>query len=219
MSGRPGKALPIVRRFLVGHRVTWTNLVNGEGAAISRRRIASRGPRQFPRRPRRQDRRRRTRWRALEQAVIRRPGRPAAVTYRSRRFRHDRPPTMGDHRFGRDTRLMPVACGVARAQFVGEGASSVRSATVRVTAISRTGLQSYGSYGYGVRTGQVGAGYRGAGQLYPPASGVGRPQTTSRSGRSYSAITSVPGWNGPSTTHRARRRVRTTLPVARRPSR
>ena len=26
------KALPVVRRFLVGHRVTWTNLLNGEGA-------------------------------------------------------------------------------------------------------------------------------------------------------------------------------------------
>ena len=27
------KALPAVRRFLVRHRVTWTNLLNGQGAA------------------------------------------------------------------------------------------------------------------------------------------------------------------------------------------
>jgi hypothetical protein len=111
--------------------------------------------------------------------------------------------------------LMPAACGMARAQLVGAGAVSSGSFGFGYGSNLSTGYGSYGGYGYGVQTGQVGAGYRGAGQLYPPGfQSVGRPQTTISLGPLYSAITSVPGWYGPSTTHRARRRIHATRPVA-----
>ncbi len=50
--------------------------------------------------------------------------------------------------------------------------------------VSYGGLGGFGgpgggsSSGYGVRTGQVGAGYRGAGGLYGRAYGYSRPQTS-----------------------------------------
>ena len=111
--------------------------------------------------------------------------------------------------------LMPAARGVARAQLVGAGAVSSGSIGFGYGSNLSNGYGPYGSYGYGVQTGQVGAGYRGAGQLYSPGfQRVGRPQTTISLGPLYSAITSVPGWYGPSTTHRARRRLHATRPVA-----
>ena len=93
--------------------------------------------------------------------------------------------------------LMPAACGVARAQFSGYGNGAAGS-----------------SYGYGVRTGQVGYGYRSAGQFYPQPSYSTRPQSTISFGPLESAITLLPGWNGSTTAHRIRRRVRTARPRA-----
>ena len=65
----------------------------------------------------------------------------------------------------------------------------------------------YGSspYGYGIGNGQVGSGYRSAGQLYNHAYQVGRPQTTTSFQPLYNIITSLPGWNAPA--HRVRRRL------------
>ena len=105
---------------------------------------------------------------------------------------------------------MPAACDVARAQFSGYSFP---------TAGYGTGYGGYGggvgsSYGYGVRTGQVGFGYRSAGQFYPRPYYSTRPQTTTSFGPLESAITLLPGWNGSTTTHRVRRRVRTTPPRA-----
>jgi hypothetical protein len=124
--------------------------------------------------------------------------------------------------------LMPAACGVARAQFGGFGFPTAGYGSGYGAAVSG-GYGGYGgavasSYGYGVRTGQVGSGYQSAGGLYPqvsyprvnyPQGGYStRPQTTYSLGPLYSAITSVPGWYGPSTTHRVRRRLHTTRPSA-----
>jgi hypothetical protein len=98
----------------------------------------------------------------------------------------------------------PAASGVARAQFSGYGFP---------TAGYGTGYGGYGgasSYGYGVRTGQVGNGYRSAGQFYPRPSYSTRSQTTISFGSLESAISLVPGWYSSTTTHRVRRRLRTT---------
>lgn len=122
---------------------------------------------------------------------------------------------MGDDRFGRDARL--DACRLRRGPGPARRRGAVSSGSVGFGYGSNlsNGYGSYGSYGYGVQNGQVGAGYRGAGQLYPPGfRSVGRPQTTISLGPLYSAITSVPGWYGPSTTHRIRRRLHTTRPGA-----
>ena len=57
--------------------------------------------------------------------------------------------------------LMPAACGVARAQFGGFGFP--RPDTARDTGATAGPVAS--SYGYGVRTGQVGSGYHRGGGL------------------------------------------------------
>jgi hypothetical protein len=59
--------------------------------------------------------------------------------------------------------------------------------------------------GYGIRTGQVGSGYQSAYGLYRQAYSAPRAQTTVALQPLYSAITSLPGWNGP--TRRVRRRA------------
>jgi hypothetical protein len=53
------------------------------------------------------------------------------------------------------------------------------------------------SYGYGIRNGQVGSGYHAAGGLYGRAYRYSRPQTSVQFQPLMSAITSLPGWNGP----------------------
>jgi hypothetical protein len=60
-------------------------------------------------------------------------------------------------------------------------------------------------YGYGIRNGQLGSGYRGAGQLYNQAYQAARPQTVTNFQPLYDAITLLPGWNAP--VHRSRRRI------------
>ena len=70
-------------------------------------------------------------------------------------------------------------------------------------------LGGYGggsSVGYGIRTGQVGSGYGSTAGLYGQAYRVHRAQTTVALQPLYSAITSLPGWDGP--TRRVHRRVR-----------
>ena len=69
------------------------------------------------------------------------------------------------------------------------------------------GFGAYPSYGYGVNNGRVGTGYGSAGRLYQQSYQAARPQTTIALQPLYSAITSLPGWNGP--THRIRRRLHT----------
>lgn len=64
------------------------------------------------------------------------------------------------------------------------------------------------SGGYGVRNGQLGTGYQSATGLYRQAYPTTRPQTTIALQPLYSAITSVPGWYGTGTSHRAARRYR-----------
>ena len=74
-----------------------------------------------------------------------------------------------------------------------------------------------GSYssGYGIRTGQIGFGYQSAGWLYQQGYQAARPQTTTTFQPLYSAITSLPGWYGPTSTHRVRRRLRSRPSVPR----
>ena len=92
--------------------------------------------------------------------------------------------------------LMPSACGVARAQFGGFGFPTAGYGFV-------WGIRGYGgyggavgsSYGYGIRTGQVGSGYQSAGGTLPadqlpagqlPQAGYStRPQTTYSPGPLY----------------------------------
>lgn len=64
------------------------------------------------------------------------------------------------------------------------------------------------SFGYGIRTGQLGPGYQSAGGIYRPSYYANRPQTTIQLQPLFSAITSLPGWDGP-TTRRVHRRVHT----------
>ena len=68
-----------------------------------------------------------------------------------------------------------------------------------------SGAVAYPSLGYGIRTGQVGAGYGSAYGIYRPSYAVPRAQTTIALQPLYSAITSLPGWNG--TTGRVPRRI------------
>ena len=70
------------------------------------------------------------------------------------------------------------------------------------------GTNALGGYGggYSIHTGQVGSGYGSTAGLYRQAYGVQRAQTTVALQPLYSAITSLPGWDGP--TRRVRRRVR-----------
>jgi hypothetical protein len=63
------------------------------------------------------------------------------------------------------------------------------------------GARSFYPSGYGVRNGQVGAGYQSAGRIYRNAWGSQR-QTTISLGPLSSAIASVPGWYGSSSSHR-----------------
>jgi hypothetical protein len=70
-------------------------------------------------------------------------------------------------------------------------------------------LSGYGgasSGGYGIRTGQYGSGYGSTAGLYRQGYGVQRAQTTVALQPLYSAITSLPGWDGP--TRRVHRRSR-----------
>ncbi len=78
------------------------------------------------------------------------------------------------------------------------------------SGVSYGGLGNLGagpSYGYGINNGQVGAGYQSAYGLNRGIyRGYSRPQTTVALQPLYSAITSLPGWNGPTrhVHHRAR---------------
>jgi hypothetical protein len=115
--------------------------------------------------------------------------------------------------------LTTAACGPTRAQY---GVSGSRPgypfAGSYVAAYGSNPFTGFGSYsasfpsghGYGVGTGQVGAGYQSAGGLYQQAYQAARPQTTVALQPVYDVITSVPGWSGPRP--RARRRVRTSRP-------
>jgi hypothetical protein len=68
------------------------------------------------------------------------------------------------------------------------------------------GIGAGPTLGYGIRTGQIGGGYGLAGGLYGQAYAVPRAQTTVALQPLYSAITSLPGWDGP--TRRYHRRAR-----------
>lgn len=70
---------------------------------------------------------------------------------------------------------------------------------------------AYPSPGYGIRTGQVGLGFGSGYGIYRGGFSVPRAQTTVALQPLYSAITSLPGWSGPTghvsrRVHHARRR-------------
>jgi len=79
---------------------------------------------------------------------------------------------------------------------------------------SGRGLGSVSS-GYGVRNGQLGAGYQSAGRLYQQAFAAPKPQTTIALQPLYNVITSVPGWYGPA--HRSSHRVHSRQSTPRTP--
>ncbi len=120
--------------------------------------------------------------------------------------------------------LMPAACGQARAQFglFGNSGGYASSSPV-VTGYGANPYAGYASFGgsyssgYGVRTGQIGSGYQSAGRLYQQGYQAARPQTTIAFQPLYSAITSVPGWYGPTATLSARRRLHSRPSVPRTP--
>jgi hypothetical protein len=108
---------------------------------------------------------------------------------------------------------MPGTCCRAWAQFGalgnlgGYSMPSLSMPGYGTTAFAGPGVAgvSYGP-GYGIQTGRIGTGYFSSGLLYQQGYQAGRPLTTTNFQPLYSAITSLPGWNGP--THRVRRRLR-----------
>jgi hypothetical protein len=88
--------------------------------------------------------------------------------------------------------------GGARGQFSAGGSSFGQLNTGSVYGANTLGGIGYGpARGYGIRTGQIGPGYQSAGGLYGRSYAAARPQTTVALQPLYSAITSLPGWNGP----------------------
>jgi hypothetical protein len=103
--------------------------------------------------------------------------------------------------------LIVSAAGVQDAHgqftsFAGVGQASVGPGAVASGVYPAGNL----SLGYGIRNGNIGPGYQSVGGLYGQAYGVSRPQTTVALQPLYSAITSLPGWDGPS--YRPHRRIR-----------
>jgi hypothetical protein len=97
--------------------------------------------------------------------------------------------------------------GVGFHSFGGYGTSPFQGGPFGATGYGSVGGFGWSPYsGYGVGNGQIGRGYVSSGQLYQQAFLNARPQTTTSFQPLYSAITSLPGWYGP--THRPRRRRR-----------
>jgi hypothetical protein len=92
---------------------------------------------------------------------------------------------------------------VARGQFAGVAAVSQYSPSVGGYNYGGIGVNP--ALGYGIRTGQVGPGYQSAYGLYRQSYAVPPARTTIALQPLYSAITSLPGWDGP--TGRVPRRV------------
>jgi hypothetical protein len=112
--------------------------------------------------------------------------------------------------------LLPAAWGRARAQLGalgnlgnagGYSVPSLSLPSFGTNAFAGPGVAgvSLGS-GYSIRNGGIGTGYYSSGLLYQQGYQAARPQTTTNFQPLISAITSLPGWNGP--THHSRRRLR-----------
>jgi hypothetical protein len=111
--------------------------------------------------------------------------------------------------------LAPAVCGRAQAQYGFPGnITGYHLAGQLGSGYGVNPFAGYGSFGgvggvpsvgYGIRNGQLGAGYQSAGRLYQQGFQAARPQTTIVLQPLYNLITSVPGWSG--RTHRVRHRL------------